>query len=253
MENVLHWAEEHPWVAGGVTLGAVFLLLWLFGFFGSSSSASSSGSNLAAAYYAAEAAQTTASTQLQMATVAYGNQTAQTQIQANAAEAIATTQAGAATTINGQNTGAAMTINGQNTGAAQTIAGIQGNTAATINAQNTAAATTIAGYDAQTQQVLSSNQLQGLIATSSDQLQATIHSADDAAATAVSAQNYSYLTTQAGYDAQLAQQLAAGTITAELSGRGLNLGIWTPSSGQVSSTGSTVGGPIDPATIAQWG
>jgi hypothetical protein len=225
MENVLHWAEEHPYWAGGITLGLVFLLLWLFGFFGSSSSSSSSGqSNLAAAYYAAEAAQTTAATQLQMATVAYGNQTAQVGLQANAAEAIAQTQANAATTINGQNTGAAMTINQQNASLGQTVSNNQ---------------VSIAAWAAQT-----------AIAQSSDQLQAAINSQNDAASTAAAQAQYGYLTTQAGYNAQIAQTLAAGTIAAEQAGRGLNLGIWTPG-GQISSTGSTVGGPIDASTLAQ--
>lgn len=123
MENILHWAEEHPWLAGGLTLGAIFILLWLLGFFGSSSSSTSSnGSNLAAAYYNAEAAQTTAGTQLQMATVAYGAQTAQTQTQANAAVAIAQAQAGAATTINGQNASAATNINASNDATTGTLA-----------------------------------------------------------------------------------------------------------------------------------
>lgn len=105
--DMLQWAKEHPWMAGALTLGAVFILLWLLGFFGSSSSSSSSssGTNLAAAYYNAEAAQTTAGTQLQMATEAYAAQTAQDQIQANAATGIATTQANMYTTIGGQNAG----------------------------------------------------------------------------------------------------------------------------------------------------
>jgi len=110
MEKFMHYAEEHPWLVGALTLGAVFILLWLFGFFGGSSQSNSSGTNLAASYYAAEAAQTTAATNLQMATVAYGAQTAQTQIQATAAQGIAATQAGAATTINGQNAGVATAL-----------------------------------------------------------------------------------------------------------------------------------------------
>lgn len=103
-EKLKSWVEAHPWEAGLISLGLLLLLLWLFGFFGSgSSSGSSSGqTNLAAAYYAAEAAQTTAATQLQMATVAYGAQTAQTQIQATAAQGIATTQAGMYTTLGQQ-------------------------------------------------------------------------------------------------------------------------------------------------------
>ena len=137
MNEVLHWAEQHPWLAGGATLGAVFLLLWLFGFFGSSSSSNAgSGNNLAAAYYAAEAAQTTAGTQLQMATVAYGAQTAQTQIKATAAQGIASTQAGMYTTLGQQQAGVA--INNANDA---------------LSASNTAAmyanSTATAGYNAQ--------------------------------------------------------------------------------------------------------
>lgn len=103
--EILEWAKQHPWAAGLLTLGAVFILLWLLGFFGSSSSSStsSSGNNLASAYYAAEAAQTTAGTQLQMATEAYAAQTAQDQIQANAATGIATSQANMYTAIGQQN------------------------------------------------------------------------------------------------------------------------------------------------------
>lgn len=105
MEGVYEWAKEHPWMAGALTLGAIFILLWLLGFFGGSSSSttSSNSNNLAAAYYQAEAAQTTAGTQLQMATEAYAAQTAQDQIQATAAQGIATTQANMYTTIGGQN------------------------------------------------------------------------------------------------------------------------------------------------------
>jgi hypothetical protein len=104
MERVMTWVKAHPWEAGLISLGLLLVLLWLFGFFGSGSSSASSsgGQNLAAAYYAAEAAQTTAATQLQMATVAYGNQTAQTQIQATAAQGIASTQAGMYTTLGQQ-------------------------------------------------------------------------------------------------------------------------------------------------------
>lgn len=107
MEGVYEWAKQHPWAAGLLTLGAIFILLWLLGFFGGSSSAttSSNSNNLAAAYYNAEAAQTTAGTQLQMATEYYTNQTAQDQIQANAAQGIAQTQANMYTTIGGQNAG----------------------------------------------------------------------------------------------------------------------------------------------------
>jgi hypothetical protein len=106
MENVLHWAEEHPWLAGGISLGIVLLVLWLLGFFSSSSTSQTSDtgqSNLAAAYYAAEAAQTTAATQLQMATVQYGAQTAIDAQDDNAAVAIAGTQANMYSTLGQQN------------------------------------------------------------------------------------------------------------------------------------------------------
>lgn len=139
--DILQWAKEHPWMAGALTLGAIFVLLWLLGFFGSSSSSSTSSNsnNLAAAYYSAEAAQTTAGTQLQMATEAYGAQTAQDQIQANAATAIASTQANMYTTIGQQNTGASTTINAQNTAAEQAYYNDQ--LLATENSNNDAAAT----------------------------------------------------------------------------------------------------------------
>jgi len=146
MENFIKYAEAHPWLVGGLSLGAVLILLWLFGFFGSSSSSSSSssGNNLAAAYYAAEAAQTTAGTQLQMATVAYGAQTAQDQIQATAAQGIAATQATMYTTLGQQQTGVAI----NNSNDALTAS----NTAASYAAQ-----TAQAGYNAQTLNSLYSN------------------------------------------------------------------------------------------------
>lgn len=103
MDNALSWIEEHPWLAGAIGLGGLLILLWLLGFFSSSTSQTSSNNGLAAAYYNAEAAQTTAGTQLQMATEAYAAQTAQDQIQANGAEAIASTTAGMYTTIGQQN------------------------------------------------------------------------------------------------------------------------------------------------------
>lgn len=193
MNDVLHWAEEHPWLAGGLTLGVVFLLLWLLGFFSSSSSASSGTNNLAAAYYNAEAAQTTAATQLQMATVMYGNQTAQTQIQANAAQAIAATQYGAATTINGQNATAATTIS--NTG-------------------------------------------------NNDQLLATINSNNDALSAANTAASYAFQTAAAGYAAQVLAPFTLANPT-------LNVGVAAQPGGGIGFTRSAIGGPADPATIAQ--
>jgi hypothetical protein len=99
MDDFLKWVDKNPVLAGGIGLGGVLLLLWWMGFFTSSSSASSGAGNMAAAYYAAEAAQTTAGTQLQMATVQATNATAQVGLQAQAAEAIAATQATRDTTI----------------------------------------------------------------------------------------------------------------------------------------------------------
>lgn len=106
MENIVNWVEKNPWLAGLIGLGGVLIILWLLGYFSSSSSSSSSaGNSLAAAYYNAEAAQTTAGTQLQMATEYYNAQTAQDAIQAGGAEAIASTQANMYTTIGQQNAG----------------------------------------------------------------------------------------------------------------------------------------------------
>lgn len=105
MENVVNWVEKNPWLAGIIGIGGVLILLWLFGFFSSSTSQTSSSNGLAAAYYNAEAAQTTAGTQLQMATEAYAAQTAQDQIQATGAESIAQTQANMYTTLGQQNAG----------------------------------------------------------------------------------------------------------------------------------------------------
>lgn len=113
MDDMLKWVEEHPALAAVIGVGGVFILLWLFGFFSSSSQASgnSGQSNLAAAYYAAEAAQTTAGTQLNIATENDQAQVQLAQLQANAATGIAQTQADMYTTINGQNVGSANTIN----------------------------------------------------------------------------------------------------------------------------------------------
>lgn len=202
MEHALDWIEDHPWLAAAIGLGGVLILLWLLGFFSSSSnSSSSSGTNLAAAYYAAEAAQTTASTQLQMATVAYGAQTAQAQIQANGAEAIAATNANAATTINGQNAGA----------------------------------TTVLG---------------------NDQLLAAINSNDDALNAANTAASYGYQTAQAGYAAQELSTLS-GLIPSEFaqatagSDAGFYIGGLGTGAVQLGQTQSSIGGPVDPATLAQ--
>ena len=104
MDKVLKWVEENP--VPSVLIGGVVVLglLWMFGFFSATPAAASNTgqTNLAAAYYAAEAAQATAGTQLQLATVQATNQTAQVTAQANAAEAIAATQANMYTTLGGQ-------------------------------------------------------------------------------------------------------------------------------------------------------
>lgn len=89
MRSIGGWIEEHPYATGGIVFGGGLVLLWMFGYIGGGSGDGNSGSsNLAAAYYGAEAAQTTAGTQLQMATV-----------QANAQQGIATTQANAAVAL----------------------------------------------------------------------------------------------------------------------------------------------------------
>jgi hypothetical protein len=108
MGSIGKWIEEHPYATGGIVFGGGLVLLWAFGYLGggSSSSANSGTSNLAAAYYAAEAAQTTAGTQLQMATV-----------QSNAAQGIATTQANAAVAINQAQSDMATTLGQKNANA----------------------------------------------------------------------------------------------------------------------------------------
>lgn len=149
MDNVLEWVEKNPWLAAIIGIGGVLIIMWLLGFFSSSSSSTSSsnqGTNLAAAYYNAEAAQTTAGTQLQMATEYYTNQTAQAQIQANGAEAIASTQAGMYTTLGQQNASTTTAL-----GNDQLLASENSNDDA-LNASNTAAMygyqTANAGYNA---------------------------------------------------------------------------------------------------------
>lgn len=200
MENVLHWAEDHPILAVVSGLGAVLVLLWLFGFFGSSSS-SSSGNSLASAYYSAEAAQAQAGAAIQQTTLTTASQTAIAGIQANAATAIAATQYGAATTINGQNAGAGVAI-------------------------------------------------------SHDQLLATINSNDDALAASNTAAGFAAQTAQAGFAAQSMQNLL-GIIPTEFpqAVSGNNAGLYVaPTAGggfQVGTTTSAIGGPADPATVAQ--
>jgi hypothetical protein len=130
------WIEEHPYATGGIVFAGGLAILWYLGYFsgGSSNASASNGTaNLAAAYYAAEAAQTTASTQLQMATVADTNATAQVGLQATAATAINAANANASTIINGQNAGATVSL-GQ-----QDLLATQSNNAtslATVNSNN---------------------------------------------------------------------------------------------------------------------
>jgi hypothetical protein len=106
------WVEKHPYATGAIVFGGGLVLLWAFGYLGgsSSSSAETGTNNLAAAYYAAEAAQTTAGTQLQMATVAANSADAQTATQANAAVAINQANADMETTLGSQTTTAAQTL-----------------------------------------------------------------------------------------------------------------------------------------------
>jgi hypothetical protein len=97
INEIMAWAEKHPLPAGAITFGLGLLVLWWMGVIGSSgtaadqtnSAAQQTQQNLATAYYAAEAANATAGTQLQLATV----------------------QADAATNINQFNDQAAVAIN----------------------------------------------------------------------------------------------------------------------------------------------
>jgi hypothetical protein len=112
MGDIGKMIEKHPLATGAIVFGGGLVLLWALGYLGggSASSAASGTTNLAAAYYAAEAAQTTAGTQLQIATVA-----------ANSQDAIATTQANAAVAINGAQQDALTTLGGQSLTGAQTL------------------------------------------------------------------------------------------------------------------------------------
>ena len=110
MDKVKDWVDKNPLLTGGIVFGVGLIILWWLGYFSSSSSSNSSASNMAAAYYAAEAAQTTAGTQLQLATVAATNQTAQVGLQASAATAINQANQDAAVKINGQNASATTTL-----------------------------------------------------------------------------------------------------------------------------------------------
>jgi hypothetical protein len=99
MDEVLEWVEKNP-VPSALIGGVVVLgLLWLFGFFtpkAAPASNNTGAANMAAAYYAAEQAQTVAGTQVQLATENDAAATAQTQLQTQAATAIAATNANAA-------------------------------------------------------------------------------------------------------------------------------------------------------------
>lgn len=100
--DAVKWAEDNPVATGGIILIGGLGLLWLLGFFSSTSSTSGSNdaqTNMAAAYYAAEAAQTTAGTQLQIATDTNQAQTAQVGLQTAAAVAINQANQDSATTI----------------------------------------------------------------------------------------------------------------------------------------------------------
>lgn len=100
------WAEAHPVETALIIFGGGLAILYVFGAFGSGSTAATGSGNLAAAYYAAEAAQTTAGTDLQLATVQANAATDQAQIQANGAVAIANAQTTAATNVAGSMYGA---------------------------------------------------------------------------------------------------------------------------------------------------
>jgi hypothetical protein len=140
-EDLLAWIEAHPWQAALIGGVGVLVILWLFGFFGSSSQQSSGDGGLMSAYYAAEAQQASVGAQLQAHQDDLAAATNQAQIQANAAEAIATTAANMQTTINSQNVTGAEAL-----GADQLFATYSNNaTVVTTNAANNAAATAIAG------------------------------------------------------------------------------------------------------------
>lgn len=149
--DVTSWASKHPYATGGIVFGVGLVLLWWFGFFSSSSGgaagASSGDTNMAAAYYGAEAAQLTAGTQLQLATVQAGAATAQTQLQADAAVKIQNSQDTTAAAIAATQFGSASTINGQNTAAAEAIAHTNANAA--VDMQHTTAADNLKAIMAQ--------------------------------------------------------------------------------------------------------
>lgn len=77
--NILGWAKDHPWEAGGIAFVGGIAVLYLLGMFkgGSSSSSNTTDPNVAA-YYQAEAAQAAAGDQLQATQIAATAQTAQT-------------------------------------------------------------------------------------------------------------------------------------------------------------------------------
>ena len=97
VDKLMAWAEAHPMPAGVIVFGVGLLILWWMGIIGSSgtaadqtnAAAAQTQQQLATAYYAAEAAQATAGTQLQLATV-----------QADAATNIAMANDNAAVSVN---------------------------------------------------------------------------------------------------------------------------------------------------------
>jgi hypothetical protein len=115
--GMVAWVEEHPTESIVIGGGGVLLLMWFFGFF-SGSSSSNGSTNLASAYYAAEAQQAVVGGQIQMATIAAAAQTAQAQLNDNAATAIGAANDAAAIAVNGQNASSAATINQSNNDAA---------------------------------------------------------------------------------------------------------------------------------------
>lgn len=138
-DEILGWAEKHPYATGGVVLGAGLLALWYLGYF-SGSGSSDSGQNLAAAYYGAESAQALAGNQVQLATV-----------QADAATNIAKTQADAATAIARSGNFSALGIAQTTTNSAERIAQSANNASVRIakaNAATTLGVATVANASA---------------------------------------------------------------------------------------------------------
>ena len=170
MEEVLKWIEDHPILAAVLGIGGLLLILWLLGFF---SKPSTGSANLAGAYYAAEAAQTTAATQLQMATVQATNDTAKAGLQAQAAQAIAAT-----------NANAAMNIAATQGTTATTLGYYQADTAKTLGYYAADTAKTQAYYTADVQKTLGNYQYLSDAALYNYELNATYSNNATALATA---------------------------------------------------------------------